>query len=185
MPIRNAIWTFPLTPRINFVAMLALFREAPTSMRYFSRRSFIIAEIAGGTLRESRIGDKGVAWMEPYPLSVRKRIIQKYQSGLDTTDIAEDYGYCVAGVRRVWQRFRETGSFKPRQGKVGRRPSFDAKALERLRSEVERRPDATLAELRESVGVAIDLSNYCRALKKLGLTRKKSRFTPASGRVGT
>jgi|HubBroStandDraft_1064217.scaffolds.fasta_scaffold99318_3 transposase len=123
--------------------------------------------------------------MEPYPLSVRKRIIQKYQSGLDTTDIAEDYGYCVAGVRRVWQRFRETGSFKPRQGKVGRRPSFDAPALERLRSEVERRPDATLAELRESVGVAVDLSNYCRALKKLGLTRKKSRFTPASGRVRT
>jgi len=71
------------------------------------------------------------------------------------------------------------------QGKVGRRPSFDAQALERLRSELERRPDATLAELRESVGVTVDLSNYCRALKKLGLTRKKSRFTPASSRVQT
>src|ERR1700728_4174977 len=123
--------------------------------------------------------------MEPYPLSVRKRIVEKYQSGLDTADIAEDYGYCLAGVRRVWQRFRETGSFSPQQGKVGRKPSFDARALERLRCEVERRPDATLAELRESVDVAVDLSNYCRALKKLGLTRKKSRSTPASSRVRT
>jgi transposase len=123
--------------------------------------------------------------MEPYPLSVRKRIVEKYQSGLDTTDIAEDYGYCVAGVRRVWQRFRETGSLKPKQGKVGRKPRFDADALERLRMEVEHRPDATLAELREAVGVAADISGYCRALKKLGLTRKKSRFTPASSRVPT
>jgi transposase len=123
--------------------------------------------------------------MEPYPLSVRKRIIEKYQAGLDTTDIAEDYGYSLAGVRRVWQRFRETGSLAPRRAKVGRKSNFDAQALERLRQEVERRPDATLAELRESVGVEVDVSNYCRALKKLGLTRKKSRFMPANSRVRT
>jgi transposase len=123
--------------------------------------------------------------MEPYPLSVRKRIIEKYQSGLETDDIAEDHGYCVSGVRRVWQRFRETGSFAPRRGKVGRKPRFDADALRRLQLEVERRPDATLAELRESVNVAADLSGYCRALKKIGLTRKKSRCMPASSRART
>ena len=123
--------------------------------------------------------------MEPYPIAVRKRIIQKYQGGLDTTDIAEDYGYCVAGVRRVWQRFRETGSLEPRKGNAGRKPSFDVDALQRLRAEVERRPDATLAELRDAVGVDADISSYCRALKKLGLTRKKSRSTPASSRVRT
>lgn len=121
--------------------------------------------------------------MEPYPLSVRKQIVRKYQSGLDTEDIADDYGYCVAGVRRIWQKFRETGSIEPKQGKVGRKPRFDAESLERLRAEVERRPDATLAELREAVKVDADLSCYCRALKKLKLTRKKSRSTPTSSRV--
>lgn len=123
--------------------------------------------------------------MEPYPIAVRKRIIDKYQAGLETTDIAEDYGYCVAGVRRVWQRFRETGSVEPKHGKVGRKSNFDAEALERLRAEVQRRPDATLAELRNAVGVTADLSGYCRALKKLGLTRKKSRSAPASNRAQT
>lgn len=123
--------------------------------------------------------------MEPYPLSVRKRIVEKYQSGLETADIAEDYGYCIAGVRRIWQRFRETGTLQPRGGKVGRKPRFDAEALERLRLEVQRRPDATLAELREAVGVKADLSGYCRALKKVGLTQKKSRRMPASSRVPT
>lgn len=123
--------------------------------------------------------------MEPYPLSVRKKIIEKYQSGLDTTDIAEDYGYCVAGVRRVWQRFRESGSIEPKRGKVGRKPRLDEAALERLRQEVERRPDATLAELRDAVGVAADISSYSRALKKLALTRKKSRCMPPSSLART
>ena len=123
--------------------------------------------------------------MESYPLSVRKQIVQKYQSGLGTEDIAQDYGYCLSGVRRVWQRFRETGSFAPRPSNSGRKPRFDAPSLERLRAEVERRPDATLAELREAVGVSADLSGYCRALKKLGLTRKKSRSTPANSRGRT
>ena len=118
--------------------------------------------------------------MEPYPLSVRKKIIEKYQSGLDTADIAEDYGYCVAGVRRVWQRFRESGSIEPKSTKPGRKPRLDEAALGRLRQEVERRPDATLAELRQAVGVAADLSCYCRALQKLALTRKKSPCTPPS-----
>jgi len=118
--------------------------------------------------------------MEPYPQSVRRKIVEKYQSGLDTNDIAEDYGYCEAGVRRVWQRFRETGSIEPKQGKVGRKPRFDAVSLEKLREQVKLQPDATLAELRKAVGVDADLSCYCRALKKLKLTRKKSRSTPAN-----
>jgi transposase len=52
--------------------------------------------------------------MEPYPLSVRKRIIQMYRAGDSTEEIAGVFGYCVAGVRRIRQRFEETGSLLPR-----------------------------------------------------------------------
>lgn len=117
--------------------------------------------------------------MEPYPLSIRKQIVKKYQAGLDTEDIAADYGFCIAGVRRVWQRFRETGSVEPRRGQVGRKPRLDAAALEKLTEQVQHRPDATLAQLREAVGVVADLSIYCRALKKLGLTLKKKSIAAA------
>lgn len=123
--------------------------------------------------------------MEAYPLAVRRQIIAKYQKGLSTEEIAEDYGYCVAGVRRVRQRFEETGSLEPRRGKVGRKPAFDAATLERLKSTVADRPDITLVELRQTIGVQADLAVYCRALKKLGLTRKKSRSTPRSRIVRT
>jgi transposase len=114
--------------------------------------------------------------MEPYPLSVRRRIVERYLAGEDTADIAERYGFCESGVRRVWQRHRETGSCAPRFTK----PRLDAEAMVRLGDHVKQKPDATLAELREAVGVDADLSVYCRMLKKLGLTRKKGRSGPAS-----
>jgi transposase len=118
--------------------------------------------------------------MEAYPLSIRRRIIELYSTGESTEEIAERYGYCVAGVRRVRQRFEETGSIEPRKTKPGRKPALDADALGRLAAHVAERPDATLAELRAHVGVDVDLAVYCRALKRLGLTRKKSRSTPAN-----
>ena len=118
--------------------------------------------------------------MEAYPLSVRRKIIERYKAGESTEEIAERYGYCVSGVRRVRQRHRETGSIAPRVAKVGRKPKLDADALQRLSDHVMRKADATLAELREAVGVEADLAVYCRALAKLGLTRKKSRSMPLS-----
>jgi transposase len=118
--------------------------------------------------------------MEAYPLAIRQRIIELYRAGESTEEIAERYDYCVAGVRRVRQRFEETGSIEPRKTKPGRKPALDEQALRRLATHVASRPDATLAELRTHVGVNVDLAVYCRALKKLGLTRKKSRSMPPS-----
>ena len=123
--------------------------------------------------------------MEPYPLSVRRRIVERFKGGECTADIAERYGYCHSGVRRVWQRHRETGSCAARVTRPGPKPRLDVDALTRLSDQVKHKPDATLAELREAVGVSVDLAVYCRALKKLGLTRKKSRSGPASRIVRT
>ena|SRR6185437_16865644 len=123
--------------------------------------------------------------MEAYPMAVRRQIIAKYERGLSTEEIAADYGYCVAGVRRVRQRFEETGSLEPKKTKPGRRPAFDEATLGRLAEAVRQRPDITLAELRQQIGIQVDLAVYCRALKKLKLTRKKRRSAPksSSGRM--
>jgi transposase len=118
--------------------------------------------------------------MEAYPMSIRKKIIERYRAGESTQEIAERYGYCVSGVRRVRQRYEETGRVEPRKTKPGRKPALDGSALEKLSGHVTAQPDATLVELRQRMGIDVDLAVYCRALKKLGLTRKKSRFTPLS-----
>ena len=52
-------------------------------------------------------------------------------------------------------------------------PVLDPDGLERLRHLVEEHPDATLGELRGHLGVGGSLMIVWRALKKLGITRKK------------
>lgn len=74
--------------------------------------------------------------MEAYPLSIPRRTIALYRSGESTEGIAERFGYCVAGVCRVRQRFEETGSLERRKTKPGRKPTLDAAAPGRLAARV-------------------------------------------------
>jgi transposase len=46
--------------------------------------------------------------------------------------------------------------------------------MDRLRELVEEKPDRTLAELREELGVETSLMSVWRALQRLNLTLKKS-----------
>ena len=124
--------------------------------------------------------------MEAYPMAVRRGIVERYREGMETWEIGRMYGTCESGTRRVWQLYRQTGTYAlPPGNRPGRRPGLDADALERIRAAVERDNDITLEELREVIGVDTVLSTYCLALKKLGLTRKKSRSTPRSRIVRT
>jgi transposase len=121
--------------------------------------------------------------MEAYPLRIRKRIIELYQQGWKTKRIAETLGACRAGVRRVRQHLRQRGSLQPITPARGRKPKLDADDQRRLRELVETRPDATLAELRDGLGVDVHIATIDRWLRRLGISLKKSRSRPAS-RIG-
>ena len=60
----------------------------------------------------------------------------------------------------------------PARPRTGPRPSRDAYA-DRLREAIRESPGATLAELRERLGLAVALSTLWRAVTALGLTVKK------------
>ena len=76
-------------------------------------------------------------------------------------------------ITRLLQLRRQTGSIEPRPHGGGGRPTLDQDALERLRRLVEEHPDATLADLRDRLGVSGSRMIIWRALQKLGITRKK------------
>ena len=118
--------------------------------------------------------------MEAIPVPIRRRIIVLYERGKSTGEIAEGNGYCVAAVRRVRQHLRERGTLEPQIHKRGRKGKFTPQRQQRLRELVAARPDATLAELIEQMDVKVASSTMDRWLKRLGLTLKKSRCTPAS-----
>lgn len=118
--------------------------------------------------------------MEAYPLQIRKRIIVLYDQGMKTKQIAELFGLCRAGVRRVRQHYRERGTLEPAPRACGRKPALAVDEQRRLRELVEQKPDATLAELHQQLGVDVHVATIDRWLTRLGLSLKKSRSRPAN-----
>ena len=118
--------------------------------------------------------------MAQYPMMVRKRIIALYQQRFSTRQIAELFGVCESGVRRVRQRLRDRGTIENPPCRSGRKPMMTPEVQQRIRALIAARPDATRAEVRSELGLDVSLQSMSRWLKRLGLPLKKSRFTPPS-----
>ena len=119
--------------------------------------------------------------MRAYSMDLRERVAAACDEGIDSrAEIAERFSVSPSWVRRLMQRRRETGSLAPKPHGGGQPPAFDGEAAERLRGASEAGPDATLRELASASGVACSTSATDRALRRLGITRKKSRPAPPS-----
>lgn len=121
--------------------------------------------------------------MEAYPLMVRKRIIELSQQQKQTKEIAELFGICRSGVRKIKQLFREQKSLEPKRGTPGRKSQLVPDLQQRLRDHVALHPDATRQEIKDALKLAVSLQTIGEWLAKLGLPLKKSRYTPVS-RIG-
>ncbi len=118
--------------------------------------------------------------MEPYPRQIRQRIIALYDEGKPTKYIADLFGVCRSGVRRIRQRFRARGTLDPLPRNPGRDQGLCEADRERLRALVAAEPDATLAELHAGLGAGVSVSTVDRTLTRLGLPLKKSPAGPRS-----
>ena len=123
--------------------------------------------------------------MEALSLDLRERVAAACDEGAESQpEVAERFAVSVSFITKLLRRRRLTGSVaaKPRGG--GRKPALGAGDLGRVRRLVAEQPDATLAELcgrlRAGGGPAVGAWTMCRALKALGLARKKSPSTRAS-----
>ena len=85
--------------------------------------------------------------MKAIPVAVRERILKLYDQGQGTAAISASLGYCVAAVRRVRQHFKARGTLVPQTHRCGRKTLLTAARKARLLRLLDRRPDATLAEL--------------------------------------
>jgi transposase len=123
--------------------------------------------------------------MARYGAVVRKRIIELYEQDYSTSEIAEVFGACDSGVRRVRQRLRERGTLDPLPRTCGRKPVMTAEVQRQIRQHIAARPDATREELRTALGLKVSLQSISKWFKRLGLPLKKSRCTPPSRTVPT
>lgn len=117
-----------------------------------------------------------------YSQDLRDRVLAAYDRGMKTKAIAEVFAISRAWARRVKQRRRETGQTSAKRPGAGGIIKVDRAQLTRL---VREKPDATLEELRDTLGVECATSTICMALRALGFTRKKRRYVPRSRTVRT
>lgn len=108
-----------------------------------------------------------------YSMDLRERVAAARDAGVDTLAVAGRFEVSPAWVRRLMQRRRRSGNLCPMQGKRGPRPKL-AEHSQRLRETVDSRPDTTLYELREQLGLSVCLTTISNALRGLGLSLKKS-----------
>ena len=121
--------------------------------------------------------------MEAYPMRLRERIIQLYDQGKQTHEIAEMLGTCRSGTRRVKHVLRQRKTLEPRRGKTGPTSVLTEGRAARLRELVGADPDATREQLRDRLQLDVDVRTIGRWLGQLGLVLKKSRCAPPS-RIG-
>ncbi len=108
----------------------------------------------------------------PYSLDLRGRVLSAYDRGMHTKEIVANFSISPSWARRVKQRRREDGETAPRAMGGKRIEKIDPQRLAAL---VAQQPDATLAELRERLGIECALSAVCAALGRIGLSFKKRR----------
>ena len=112
--------------------------------------------------------------MTPIPVSIRQRILQLYERGKSTHEIAQVFGFCVAAVRRVRQQFRQRGTLQPRTHRSGRRGLLTEERRQRLEKLLSEQPDATLAELGARLDRLFRTSTVDLWLRRLGWRYKKN-----------
>ena len=122
--------------------------------------------------------------MRAIPVPLRKRILELYEHGKSTQEIAQFAGFCVAAVRRVRQQFRKRRTLEPRTHWCGRKTLLTEERKRRLGQLLSEQPDATLAELGSRMDRPFRTSTIDLWLRRLGWNFKNSgrRRTRASGR---
>src|SRR3954454_6630490 len=112
--------------------------------------------------------------MTPCSQDLRQRVLDTVQRGEGSSrQIARRFLVSVSFVTRLLKRYRSTNSLDPKPHGGGHPPSLGPEDLERLRELIRQQPDATLEECRRRLGASCSTMTISRALRQLGLPRKK------------
>jgi transposase len=130
--------------------------------------------------------------MRTLSVDLRERILASYDQNEGTREeIARRYRVSLGMVKKLLQQRRHTGDIRPRHHRSGRKPLIIDVHRRQLRALLGKKPDMTLKELRQAVGLDCTLPAIHYALEKMGLTYKKRHSVPANkivrtlrGRVG-
>src|SRR5205807_2422021 len=112
--------------------------------------------------------------MRAYSNDLRERIVAAVERGeYSIRQIAHLFSVSLSCIVRLLQHRRRTGSVQPKPHAGVPPRKLDAAAEARLLELLRAQPDATLAELRDRLGISCCLMTIARALQRHHVTRKK------------
>src|SRR5215213_4096393 len=127
--------------------------------------------------------------MDAYSEDLRMKIVEAVERrAMKKSEVARLFGVSLSSAKRYVRKFRQGSSLSP--GKApGKRPKVDQRAMRLLEADLKERPFAKLhqrcAYLEAVAGLRVSRSTLCRALKRMGFTRKKGQWVPASETNGS
>ncbi len=114
----------------------------------------------------------------------RELLVKGYKKSHDAAGIAQAYSVSVRTVYRLVKQKQETGSVTLRTSQRGRKPVLTAEDKEKIRQCVDEKPDSTVNEIREELGLSASYSTVERAIEEMGYTfKKKSLYASERDRV--
>ena len=117
--------------------------------------------------------------MKAYSVDLRERVLAAFDRGMPRLEVITTFQVSLASLKRWLAARRDTGDFTPQPPTGGFEPTITSDQHQELRAQVAAFPDATLAEhaIRWNAAQTPTISQWTigRAIRGLGLTRKKSR----------
>ena len=114
----------------------------------------------------------------------RELLVKGYEATHDAEGIAKAYSVSKWTVYRLAEQKRKTGSVALQTSQRGRKPVLTEKDKENIRSYIDERPDITIEEIREKLGLSASYSTVERAINAMGYTlKKKSLYASERDRV--
>ena len=109
--------------------------------------------------------------MRTLSLDLRERILDSYdQEDATRSQIAKRYRVSLGMVKKLIQQRRHTGGIGPLHHRCGRKPLIVESHRKQITKLLESKPDLTLKELREALGLECTLPAIHYVLHSMGLT---------------
>jgi transposase len=114
--------------------------------------------------------------MNGYSEDLRRRIVSAVGDGVSKAQAARTFSVSLSSVKRYADKANRGETLAPKKS-PGSAPKLDEKATKLLEEDLKERPYATLQERRDYVhaiaGLSVSRSTICRAVGRIGATRKK------------
>jgi transposase len=121
--------------------------------------------------------------MKAYSEDLRRKIVDAIERGMPKAEAARTFGVGISTVKRYASKIQRGEPLQ--SGKApGKRPKMDEQVRKLLQEDLHERPFITLQQRCDYVeaisGVSVSRSTMCRAIARIGSTRKKGDEAPQS-----